>query len=128
MILTNREMVTFLNSVGIIKEMVLPVKASYAVSKNIKKIEKEIEAYNEERAKLLDKYGEKDEDGNLVVSEEQNIKIVPENVEKWNKDLSELLDIEVEVDIHKLKFSVLEESGTVMSISGIQSIYFMLED
>ncbi len=37
MILTNREMVTFLNSVGIIKEMVLPVKASYAVSKNIKK-------------------------------------------------------------------------------------------
>ncbi|MDU2672650.1 MAG: DUF1617 family protein [Clostridium sp.] len=128
MILTNREMVTFLNSVGIIKEMVLPVKASYAVSKNIKKIEKEIEAYNEERAKLLDKYGEKDEDGNLVVSEEQNIKIVPENVEKWNKDLSELLDIEVEVDIHKLKFSVLEESGTVMSISGIQSIDFMLED
>ena len=108
--------------------MVLTIKASDAVSKNIKKIEKEIEAYNEERAKLLDKYGEKDEDGNLVVSEEQNIKIVPENVEKWNKDLSELLDIEVEVDIHKLKFSVLEESGTVMSISGIQSIDFMLED
>lgn len=128
MILTNREMVTFLNSVGIIKEMVLPVKASYAISKNIKKIEKEIEVYNEERAKLLDKYGEKDENGNLVVSEEQNIKIAPENVEKWNKDLSELLDIEVEVDIHKLKFSVLEESGMGMSISGIQSIDFMLED
>ena len=128
MILTNREMVTFLNSVGIIKEMALPVKASYAIAKNIKKIEKEIEVYNEERAKLLDKYGEKDEDGNLVVSEEQNIKIVPENVEKWNKDLNELLDIEVEVDIHKLKFSVLEESGTVMSISGIHSIDFMLED
>lgn len=128
MILTNREMVTFLNSVGIIKEMVLPVKASYAVSKNIKKIEKEIEAYNEERAKLLDKYGEKDENGNLVVSEEQNIKILPENVKNWNEDLSELLDIEVEVDIHKLKFSVLEESGMGMSISGIQSIDFMLED
>lgn len=128
MILTNREMVTFLNSVGIIKEMALPVKASYAIAKNIKKIEKEIEVYNEERAKLLDKYGEKDEEGNLVVSEEQNIKIVPENVEKWNKDLNELLDIEVEVDIHKLKFSVLEESGTVMSISGIHSIDFMLED
>ena len=128
MILTNREMVTFLNSVGIIKEMVLPVKASYAVSKNIKKIEKEIEAYNEERAKLLDKYGEKDENGNLVVSEEQNIKILPENVKNWNEDLSELLDIEVEVDIHKLNFSVLEESGMGMSISGIQSIDFMLED
>jgi len=38
----------------------LPVKVSYAIAKNIAKIEAELNVYNKEREKLLDKYAVKD--------------------------------------------------------------------
>ena len=126
--LTNRKMVTILSMVNDIARISLPVKVSYAISKNIGKIEKELGDYNTERSKLLDKYAHKNEDGELEVTKDQNVTIKPENIEKWNKDINDLLDIEVEVDIHKVPFYILEESGTTMSISDIQAIEFMLED
>jgi hypothetical protein len=94
---------TLVNSVGVLSKlnnMKLNIKVSYAVAKNISKIEKELEIYNKEKAKLIDKYGEKDEEGNLKVDEAGNIEITDK--ENWSKDIKELLEIENEIDIHKI--------------------------
>lgn len=100
MIVKNEKLV---NSVGVLSKlnnMDLNIKVSYAIAKNINKIEKELEVYNKEKAKLIDKYGEKDEEGKLKVDEAGNIKIIDE--ENWNKEFKELLEIENEIDIHKI--------------------------
>lgn len=94
---------TLVNSVGVLSKlnnMKLNIKVSYAVAKNISKIEKELEIYNKEKAKLIDKYGEKDEEGNLKVDEAGNIEIIDK--ENWSKEFKELLEIENEIDIHKI--------------------------
>lgn len=100
MIVKNEKLV---NSVGVLSKlnnMDLNIKVSYAIAKNINKIEKELEVYNKEKAKLIDKYGEKDEEGKLKTDENGNIKIV--DTENWNKDFKELLEMENEIDIHKI--------------------------
>lgn len=100
MIVKNEKLI---NSVGVLSKlnnMDLNIKVSYAIAKNINKIEKELEVYNKEKAKLIDKYGEKDEEGKLKTDENGNIKII--DTENWNKDFKELLEIENEIDIHKI--------------------------
>ncbi|WP_368253554.1 hypothetical protein [Clostridium paraputrificum] len=89
------------NSVGVLSKLTnleLPIKLSYAFSKNITKIDAELKAYNIEREKLLKKYGEKDEEGKLKVSEKGEVNILDR--ENFNKEIAELLQCESEIDIH----------------------------
>ncbi len=96
--LSNEKLV---NSIGVLNKltnMELPIKLSYAISKNITKINGELVVYNKERQKLIEKYGEKDEEGKLKTKEDGTINIL--DIDSFNKDLKEILDIETEVDIH----------------------------
>ncbi|MDB2125956.1 hypothetical protein [Clostridium paraputrificum] len=89
------------NSVGVLSKLTnleLPIKLSYAFSKNITKIDAELKAYNMEREKLLNKYGEKDEEGKLKQSEDGKVNIL--DIENFNKEIAELLQCESEIDIH----------------------------
>ena len=96
--LSNEKLV---NSIGVLNKltnMELPIKLSYAISKNITKINRELVVYNKERQKLIEKYGEKDEESKLKTKEDGTINIL--DIDSFNKDLKEILEIETEVDIH----------------------------
>lgn len=96
--LSNEKLV---NSIGVLNKltnMELPIKLSYAISKNITKIDRELVVYNKERQKLIEKYGEKDEESKLKTKEDGTINIL--DIDSFNKDLKEILEIETEVDIH----------------------------
>ena len=103
------------NSVGVLSKLTnleLPIKLSYAFSKNITKIDAELKAYNIEREKLLKKYGEKDEEGKLKVSEKGEVNILDR--ENFNKEIAELLQCESEIDIHLID---LESINTDIKIT-----------
>lgn len=103
------------NSVGVLSKLTnleLPIKLSYAFSKNITKIDAELKAYNMEREKLLNKYGEKDEEGKLKLSEKGEVNILDR--ENFNKDVAELLKCESEIDIHLID---LESINTDIKIT-----------
>jgi len=89
------------NSVGVLSKLTnleLPIKLSYAFSKNITKIDTELKVYNVEKRKLLNKYGEKDNEGNLKQNEKGEVTIL--DIENFNKEIAELLQCESEIDIH----------------------------
>lgn len=103
------------NSVGVLSKLTnleLPIKLSYAFSKNITKIDAELKAYNIEREKLLNKYGEKDEEGKLKLSEKGEVNIL--DMENFNKEIAELLQCESEIDIHLID---LEKIDTEIKIT-----------
>lgn len=103
------------NSVGVLSKLTnleLPLKLSYAFSKNITKIDAELKAYNIEREKLLNKYGEKDEEGKLKLSEKGEVNILDR--ENFNKEIVELLQCESEIDIHLID---LEKIDTEIKIT-----------
>jgi len=88
------DLVNAVQSLGIISKKDLPVKTSYALSKNIQKIDTELKAFNETRTKLFEKYGEKvKEDGKDLT------RIPKEKVEIFQKELNTILDQEVEIDL-----------------------------
>ena len=126
--LTNRKIVNDVNFLAILTQKQLPIKVSYAIAKNISKIESELKIYNKERQKLLDKFCVKDSEGNNVIDENNNLKIADEHLEVWNKEINELLDIEVEIDIHKFNVDDLIYSNCEMTPGEIMLIDYMIED
>ena len=68
---------------------------SFKLVKLIKAINSEIEIFEKERAKLLNKYGIKNDDENSYA-------IPDENKENWNKDITDLLSLEVEISADKI--------------------------
>lgn len=126
--LTNRKIVNDANFLGTLTNKQLPIKVSYAVAKNVSKIEKELEIYNKERQKLVDKYCIKDEKGNNKIDENNQLKIANENLDDWNKSINELLDIEIEIDIHKFNINDLLNSNLDMTPSELMLIDYMIEE
>lgn len=123
--LTNKKIATDSMILMGISRKELPVKVSYALAKNIAKIEKELEIYNSERQKLLDKYCVKAENGENKVYENNELKIQEEYLKDWNQDIKELQNIELEIDIHKFKIDEL--NGYNMAPSELIAIDYMIE-
>lgn len=105
--LSNEKLANSINVLSKLINMELPIKLSYAFSKNITKIDRELEVYNKERQRLIEKYGEKDEEGKLKVKEDGNINIL--DVDNFNKDIKEILEIETDIDIHVIDLDSVNE-------------------
>ena len=126
MLISNNKMINDSKRLGGIAQKQLPVKASYAIAKNISKMEVELILYNKERQKLLEQYGSRGEDSELIVGEGGNITIEKSDIKEWNKAITELLEIENEIAIHKFSIEALE--GTIMTASELLLIEYMIEE
>ena len=126
--LSNERIVNTINALSKLNNAQLPIKVAYAISKNVNKIESELKVYNTEKAKLVNKYGEKDKEGKLKVGENGNVPLKEEHIEDYNRDIKELLSIENEMDIHMIKLDDLLNSDYNISPSELMTIDFMIND
>ncbi|MDP4144482.1 MAG: hypothetical protein Q8936_08380 [Bacillota bacterium] len=124
--LSNQRILEDIQKLGEIAQKQLPVKVSYAIAKNISKIEAELKIYNNEREKLIDKYAEKDEHGEVIAYENGQVKFKKGCLKAWHNDISDLLTIENEIDIHK--FRIDELNGINISPAEIKTIEYMIEE
>lgn len=129
MLLKNKEILTFINGCGSLKEKKLPVKLGYAIKKNISAVGDAAKAYDAEYKELLNKYGTKDEKGNLV---EENGRCPIEDGQNFTKDLEELLDIETEVNIHTITEDELRSCDDPrydpLSVSDLDTLEIMIRE
>lgn len=89
-----------MDSVDVLKkisDMNLPISLSYKIAKNIMKIEEELAILNKEKQKLIDKYGEKDEDGKIKSDESGRIRIL--DISSWTTEYSALEDLQIDIDL-----------------------------
>lgn len=76
----------------------LPVGAAYQISKIIKVVGEELRAVRESQFTIAEKYGERDEQGELV--ERNNMyPIIPEKMKDFNKEMEDLLSQKVSLNI-----------------------------
>lgn len=75
----------------------LPLKAAFALKGINKKIHEELAKYEETRKEALQKYGNRDENGELVVSPEGNVDLAEAHKMNFVKELNELLNLDVDV-------------------------------
>ena len=123
--LSNERILNDVQGLSQLTQKSLPVKVSYAIAKNIGKIESELKIYNKEKQKLIDLYSVKDEKGKTLVGENNQITIQEEFLEDWNKDIKELQAIENEIDIHQ--FNINDLTGE-MTPGEMMLIDYMIEE
>ena len=119
------------NSAGVLSSLStiqLPIKVSYAISKNIGKIEAELKVYNSERQKLIEKYSVKDEEGKTKVDENGTINIQEGFLNDWNKEQRELLSIENDIDVHLVPINDLLNCMCNITPSELIAIDYLIKE
>lgn len=91
------------------KNKELNVKLTYKIVKIIRKFTEELKSFYEVKNKLIEKYGEKKEEGGLQVSKEK----MPE----FLKELTPLLEEKINITVELIPFELLENSGIEVSPS-----------
>ena len=84
-------------------------KLAWQVARLIRAAESELQTFNDTRLNLIRKYGEKDENGDLLTDENNNYKIIPDKANDFSNELNELANSEVEINAKKLDFALLED-------------------
>lgn len=87
----------------------LKAKPAYRVGKTIKAVEGELTVFNQTRQELIQKYGEKKEDGQLNTDENGNVKIPLDVISEFNKQMQELLNEEIELNVNLIALDDIEE-------------------
>ena len=121
--ITNREIQSKVQILQTITQRQLPVKASYAIAKNITTINRELKVFESEKMKIINECALKDESGNPKV-ENNNYLIIEGKEEECNSKINELLDIEIDVEIRTFNINCIENMN--FSPSELLEIDFMI--
>jgi len=121
--ITNREIQSKVQILQTITQRQLPVKASYAIAKNITTINRELKIFESEKMKIINEYALKDESGNPKI-ESNAYKIIEGKEEECNSKINELLDIEIEIEIRTFNINVIEDMN--FSPSELLEVDFMI--
>lgn len=106
-----------LNSEETLKKLMdVPMKGkvAYKLARIAREVDKESQLFNDERNKLIEKYAERDEEGNFKPNENGQIYVDVTNlerVEQFTNEINELLETEIEVNAEKLSLNDLDETG-----------------
>ncbi len=110
---------------------ILPARFSYAVSKNLKKLETEVKLIQEEQSKLAREYCEKDEEGKAKVNDKGYL-IFGDDGREFMTEYNEYLKTEIEVEVHKIPFAEIERTEgdryDILSPAELAGIGFMIEE
>lgn len=85
----------------------LSVKTSYKLMKFAESTQKDIQFFKQNIADLIEKYGEKDKDGNLILVDD-NYKIEKDHINDFNTQYKEIQEVEAEIKSFKLSLDELK--------------------
>ena len=106
---TMNQIIAFRNNGDFFFFFSLPLKGAYKLNKIKKAVEVEGEYYVEKFQEIVDTYAKKDENGQLVFSEDgSQIMIKDGMVDECNKALEDLQNLEVQIETYGL---TLEDLG-----------------
>jgi hypothetical protein len=115
--LTNREIFAFHNGLlACIKAEVGGGVFCYAITKNIRKVEKELKAINDAVEKLRIEKAQKGKDGEPIIKDGN---YVIDDIDGLEKEGEKILALEVELDVFKINEDAIPDSVTPKLTNGI---------
>lgn len=81
---------------------------AFKIARLARELSKEMETFNTERQKLLQKYCVKDENGELKTNDNGTVQVEPDKINEFNEEFSSLLETEVEINAEKLSMDSLD--------------------
>ncbi|CEN27974.1 DUF1617 family protein [Lactococcus piscium] len=90
-------------TINFLVEVKLSPKASRCRSKLVKKLLEKHAELKEDLDEITEKFGERDEDGKIIRSDEGVIKIAKEKLEEGTKEQQELMDEDISINLDEIK-------------------------
>jgi len=103
--LTNLTIFESIESLKVLSNCKLPIKAAFKISRVIKVVEDISKDIDSARQKLIDKFGSKLEDGSLDISADGRVTIT--NVAEYNKEWDELMHVTNKVEVDRMDLELL---------------------
>lgn len=100
-----------LNSTDVLQKLSktdLKARLSWQIARLLKAADTEIQSFNDARMNLVRKFGEKDENGELITDEQNNCKIPNDSTIEFSNELNELINTEIEINANKIKIEDIE--------------------
>lgn len=80
-------------------------------------LQKENQLVEKQRIEILEKYGKKDENGQLIIDENNNVNFENDNVEKVQKELYDLSELEIEITDREITEEELENNNLELTMN-----------
>ena len=97
-----KEIVSAVPALGKLTAANLRLKTAYELKKTADILQKEVDFFEQERQKILEKYGKVQEDGAVLIPAEQQTQA--------DEEYARLLSMEVQPDFSRLQISVSEDA------------------
>jgi len=81
---------------------------AFKIARLARELDKEMQTFNAERQKIIQKYGEKDENGELKIDEKGLVKFNKTNLKEINEEFNSLLDTDLEINVDKLPMDSID--------------------
>lgn len=107
-ILTLNDILRAVPSLQEISTKNFPGSTTFKIARLIRELDKEIQLFEIERDKIARKYGEKDDNGNLITTENGAVKIPDDLIMVCNEELDTLLKTQVEINANKLTAEIFD--------------------
>ncbi len=110
-------------------EQEIKASAAFKLSRILKDLSSIIEDKSIQERRILDKYTEKDSEGNIVQPLDDNNEPVPNSVkitdmELFNKEMGELMEVENEIQHNRISFDDLGlETATIKDLIKIDFLF-----
>ena len=107
--LTIKDLVLFYNLYDQIKDRAPSIKTAYKMNKIYERAAQEQTFIQEQQQKIAEKYAQRDENGNLILTDDKiDILVEPSKIYECKKALRELVEIEVELPDYSFTLDELE--------------------
>ncbi len=104
------QIIDFRNNTNFLRNAQLPLKAAYKINKLRKAIDNEFNFYSEKFQELVDTYAQKDDNGNVVFSDDGSQIIIKDGmIEECNNAIQELHNLTIDIDNMNLSIEDLGE-------------------
>ena len=94
-------------------------RKAFIIARLVREINKESETFELTRIELIKKYAEKDEKGELIITDDGNVHISTENLANCNEELLKLQNTEIEINAEKIPVDWLEEMTLTLTEASI---------
>ncbi len=112
----------FQKSLSSLSKQQLPLKVAYKLRNVLKKVEEEINIYEDLRKEALNRYGKKKEDGTLETNESNNVLFSSkEEMISFLKEIGELTSSEVEmpsISVDELGENIKLSAEDILNLDG----------
>jgi hypothetical protein len=101
------------DALNVLLELNLPAKIAFHLMRIVKELSSLVDDKIKLEKKILDRYMEKDENGNPIPATDEQGNVIPNaakinNIQKFNSELEDLNAVETEIPFEKINFEDLQ--------------------